>query len=317
MGNFPYTSALSETKVKPQVELNIVVYSKDQDEYLKICYCYITVPKGGILISNLTLLTQALEYMEAHLEQDIKTADIAAACYCSKSTLEKLFRCVNDISVRDYLIRRRMTLAANALGCHPEESILEIGMRYGYSSNEAFTRAFEQIWHCKPSEYRKNPRHFELFPRLLYPSVEMEENEYMKTRKHVDISELYDLFKERNNCFFVCADIKHLVPINDIAREAGDLAIIKSMERMMEVAGEEDVVFRIGGDEFALLTASEDQTYAEALAKEILSHNEEPISYQGQKIPLSLHVSVVKFPNSNLRYSELFEKLHKSMLDAK
>ena len=54
------------------------------------------------------------------MEQDIKTADIAVVCYCSKSTLEKLFRCVNNISVRAYLIRRRMTLAAKALLKQPE-----------------------------------------------------------------------------------------------------------------------------------------------------------------------------------------------------
>lgn len=64
-------------------------------------------------MEKLEILDNALEYMEQHLEEDIRTEDIAKICYCSKSTLEKLFCFVNDVSVRDYLIRRRMTKAAN------------------------------------------------------------------------------------------------------------------------------------------------------------------------------------------------------------
>ena len=66
-------------------------------------------------MDNLEILAKALEYMEQHLETDIRTEEIARACYCSKSTLEKLFRFVNHISVRDFLIRRRMTKAARLL----------------------------------------------------------------------------------------------------------------------------------------------------------------------------------------------------------
>ncbi len=46
------------------------------------------------------LLADALEYMEQHLKDNIKTEDVAAACYCSRSTLEKLFRYVNHMSIR-------------------------------------------------------------------------------------------------------------------------------------------------------------------------------------------------------------------------
>ena len=97
-------------------------------------------------MSKLELLAEALEYVEQHLQEDLHTEDVAAACYCSKSTIEKLFRQVNHISVRDYVIRRRMTKAARTLVEHPEMNLLDVAITYGYSSNEAFTRVFCQTW---------------------------------------------------------------------------------------------------------------------------------------------------------------------------
>ncbi len=90
-------------------------------------------------MNNMELLANALEYMESHLGEDIHTEDVARACYCSKSTLEKLFRCVNEITVREYLIQRRMTKAARVISAQPEKGILEIALQYGYSTNESFT----------------------------------------------------------------------------------------------------------------------------------------------------------------------------------
>ena len=216
-------------------------------------------------MQNIELLMASLEYIEGHLQDDIKTEEVAAACFCSKSTLEKMFRCVNNISVHDYIVRRRMMLAARELSEGKNTSILKVALKYGYSTHESFARAFEQIWNCKPSEFRRaklcKAKYTELFPRFIAPPENGDE--YMMQRRHVDISELYDLFQERKDCLFICSDIKYMTRINDISRKAGDLAILEQMRRLTAVSGEEDVVFRIGGDEFCILTASSDRTYAE------------------------------------------------------
>lgn len=259
-------------------------------------------------MNQMQLLATALDYMEQHLCDDIRTEDVARGCYCSKSTLEKLFRCVNNLSIHDYLVRRRMTMAARMIHKHPEKNILDIALEYGYSTNESFTRAFKEIWNCKPTEFRSHVRYSELFPRLLVPL--MNGDDYMTNRKHVDISELYDLFVTRKKCYFVCCDIKSLVPINQISNKAGDLAILESLKRMNEAAGEEDIVFRIGGDEFALLTSSEDSEYAKSIAKKICAYNNQTFSYEGQEIPLYLYVGIGTFGGSTLKYDELFKELH-------
>ena len=266
-------------------------------------------------MNQIEVLATSLEYIENNLTRNIKTIDIANACYCSKSTLEKLFRCVNNISVHDYIIRRRMTIAAQIISERPEITLLEVALSLGYNSNESFTRAFEQIWQCKPSEYRKKIRYFELFPRLLCPLKNGDD--YMETRKHVDISQLYDLFVERKNCYFICCDIQGLIPINEIARKAGDCAILETFRRMNEAAGEEDIAFRIGGDEYTLLTNSDSLSYAQEIADKIKQQNGQPFTYESQEIPLSLYVSITKLDHGTIKYSELFTKLHTSIKENK
>ena len=69
---------------------------------------------GNESVGNLEVLMDALDYIEAHLREDIRTERVAEYCYCSKSGLEKLFRNVNHLSVHDYVVRRRMSLALSA-----------------------------------------------------------------------------------------------------------------------------------------------------------------------------------------------------------
>lgn len=267
-------------------------------------------------MNNIEILANAFEYIEQHLQEDIKTEDVASACYCSKSALEKIFRYLNNISVHEYLVRRRMMLAARQITENTDCNLLDVALSCGYSTNESFTRAFKRIWNCNPSEFRGNGRFSELFPRH-YPPIQ-DGGTYINMRKNVDISELYELFQQRKDCYFVCGDIKSLVPINEISHKAGDLAILEALNRMESAAGKDDIVFRIGGDEFVILTNNEDESYAKSICEQIRSHNGEGFIYEKQEIPLSLHTAIVKLEGKgHVRYRDLFEKLHRAILENK
>ena len=266
-------------------------------------------------MNNLELLADALAYMEENLCETITAEAAARNCFCSKSCLEKLFRSVYGCSVKEYVIKRRMTKAAKELIQNPEKSVLDIALSYGYQSHEAFTRAFEQSRGCSPTAFRSRNRFTDIFPRLQKPFEKGDA--YMKQRKPVDISELYDLFLERRDCYFICCDIKGLVPINEISVKAGDLAILEAVRRMESFAAEDDIVFRIGGDEFALLTNSRDISYARRLAELITGRNGETICFEGREIPLSLYATVTRFEGKHLKYDELFVHLHQSILESK
>ncbi|MHA6531722.1 helix-turn-helix transcriptional regulator [Paenibacillus sp. BAC0078] len=66
------------------------------------------------------------------------------------------FKEISGLPFRDYLRQRKLAFALKEVR-DSEKSILDIAFDYGFSSHEAFTRAFKGTYGVTPSEYRKKP----------------------------------------------------------------------------------------------------------------------------------------------------------------
>jgi len=69
--------------------------------------------------------------------------------YCSAK-----FHEVVGISFKEYVMRRKLTQAAIDLR-ETDHKIIDIAVKYGFSSNEAFSRAFHKKYAYSPSQFRK------------------------------------------------------------------------------------------------------------------------------------------------------------------
>lgn len=67
------------------------------------------------------------------------------------------FKAISGMQFRDYLRLRKLAFALKEVR-DSDKSFLDIALDYGFSSNEAFTRAFKGTYGMTPSEYRKNPK---------------------------------------------------------------------------------------------------------------------------------------------------------------
>lgn len=67
------------------------------------------------------------------------------------------FREISGMQLRDYLRRRRLAFALREVR-DSKRSLLDIALDYGFSSHEAFTRAFKDAYGVTPSAYRAAPR---------------------------------------------------------------------------------------------------------------------------------------------------------------
>lgn len=67
------------------------------------------------------------------------------------------FKEISGMQFRDYLRLRKLAFALKEVR-DSDKSLLDIACGYGFSSHEAFTRAFKRTYGITPSAYRKNPR---------------------------------------------------------------------------------------------------------------------------------------------------------------
>lgn len=75
----------------------------------------------------------------------------------SEYHVSKKFREISGMRLRDYLRYRKLAFALKDIR-DTEDGILDIALRYGFSSHEAFTRAFQEAYGVSPREYRRAPR---------------------------------------------------------------------------------------------------------------------------------------------------------------
>ncbi|MEU2869119.1 AraC family transcriptional regulator [Streptomyces olivoreticuli] len=112
-------------------------------------------------------LNQALEHIESHLDQRIEVSELARIAVTSEYHFRRMFSTLAGVSLSEYIRRRRLTVAgAEVLA--GERTLLEIAMRYGYSSGEAFARAFRTVHGLGPGEARRTGAALHSQPRMSF-----------------------------------------------------------------------------------------------------------------------------------------------------
>ncbi|MEU5639647.1 AraC family transcriptional regulator [Streptomyces milbemycinicus] len=112
-------------------------------------------------------LNQAMEHIERHLDQSIDGAGLARIAATSEYHLRRMFSALAGMPLSEYIRRRRLTVAgAEVLA--GDASLLEIAVRYGYGSGEAFARAFRAMHGVGPGEARRSGAALVSQPRLTF-----------------------------------------------------------------------------------------------------------------------------------------------------
>jgi AraC-like DNA-binding protein len=74
----------------------------------------------------------------------------------SESYVSRKFREISGMQLRDYMRYRKLAFALVQVR-DTDKGLLDIALAYGFSSHEAFTRAFKEAYGIAPSEYRQRP----------------------------------------------------------------------------------------------------------------------------------------------------------------
>lgn len=147
-------------------------------------------------------LQNAINYIEAHITEPLDYECIAQQMHLSSFYFQKIFSILCGISVGEYIRRRRLTLAGNDL-VSTDEKIIDIAFKYGYDTQEGFTRAFTRFHGATPYAIRKHLAPLKSFFRLSI-SISVKGGYSMNYRI------------ETKNSFQIMAKTQRFVKIEDI-----------------------------------------------------------------------------------------------------
>ncbi|TGN73138.1 AraC family transcriptional regulator [Streptomyces bauhiniae] len=125
-------------------------------------------------------LNQAMERIELGLGEGVDAEELARVAGTSVYHLRRMFSALAGMPLSEYVRRRRLTLAAAEVVAG-RATLLDIAVRHGYGSGEAFARAFRAMHGVGPSEARRAGVTLSSQPRMSFRLV-VEGNSDMRHR---------------------------------------------------------------------------------------------------------------------------------------
>jgi AraC family transcriptional regulator len=126
----------------------------------------------------MSLSAKALFVIERNLDSDLTLDSVATACGVSRFHLAHAFASATGRTVMDYARARRLAEAARVLS-RSSPKILDVAIAAGYTSHEAFSRAFRARFNITPEELRK---------RGALDGLNLEETFIVKTKQRVSLA---------------------------------------------------------------------------------------------------------------------------------
>jgi AraC family transcriptional regulator len=125
------------------------------------------VGKGGDVVEWLDRMKDAIDFIEDNLTEQIDMEDVAMRAYSSSFHFQRMFHMLTNVTVAEYIRKRRLTLAAQDL-CTSSDKILDIALKYAYESPESFAKAFRKVHGISPSDARNQNVQLKAFPRISF-----------------------------------------------------------------------------------------------------------------------------------------------------
>ena len=109
----------------------------------------------------------AIKYIEENLTNEIDYNNVAKIACCSNYHFQRMFSFITDVPLAEYIRRRRLTLAALELQ-NSNIKVIDLALKYGYESPEAFTRAFNKLHGVPPTMAREMGTLLKAYPPLSF-----------------------------------------------------------------------------------------------------------------------------------------------------
>ena len=169
-----------------------------------------------------------IDWIEANLTENPSLPEMSKQIGYSPYYCSNRFHEIVGMTFKSYIAGRRLARAALEIR-DTNARIIDVAVKYGYSSQEALTRAFTNAFGCTPAAYRKSPMPISLpnskvvfFPEHYKNKGGCTMNRTLLTEAHVRVEHIpahkyvgiwdinatdYASFWERHDCDSICGTI--------------------------------------------------------------------------------------------------------------
>jgi diguanylate cyclase (GGDEF)-like protein len=135
---------------------------------------------------------------------------------------------------------------------------------------------------------------------------------------HQRLGEAFEQIGRTDGFAVLCLDLDGFKLINDtLGHSAGDRLLIEVARRLRSAIGPEDVLGRMGGDEFALVTPGGTADEAKALAGRLRDAVRPPVELDGHLVSVALSVGTALAPSDGDTPDELLKRADLALYAAK
>ena len=112
-------------------------------------------------------LGKAIDYIEDNLDKEISYDEAARIACCSPYYFQRVFSYVSGVSLAEYIRRRKMTQAAFELQ-RADSRVIDVALKYGYSSPTSFNRAFQNVHGITPTAAKLGGNVLQAYPSIQF-----------------------------------------------------------------------------------------------------------------------------------------------------
>ncbi len=112
-------------------------------------------------------LNEVVKYIEENIDDVISYEVIGKIAACPAGSFQRTFSLLTGITLSEYIRRRKLTMAAFELQSS-DSKVIDIAVKYGYESSDAFSVAFKKLHGIAPVAARQQNIKLKSYPRLSF-----------------------------------------------------------------------------------------------------------------------------------------------------
>ncbi len=109
-------------------------------------------PEGGQSFRSDPKIDEIMAFINAHLTDSLSVQSLAERFFLSPSWLMHRFREITGCTVHQYVLQKRLILAASLL--RSGTPVMKAASQSGFADYSTFLRAFQNAYHVSPRDYR-------------------------------------------------------------------------------------------------------------------------------------------------------------------